>query len=125
MPHWTQSPYPYFITLENNNKTTYPEIHYLFQDDPEPEPQEDEDTLVIQLDPTGQKIIGTQSLSEDLGVVQYRIKDRDGIKTINLTVSNSVVDADMDVKGNIEGLKELIKKFKQRNEELLQVIKNN
>lgn len=84
---------------------TYPDIEYVFFDDPdydtleteinrrnEQDNTEEEQAIIIELDASGEKVLNYSSLSPELQVLELVIKDRNNTKTIEVDVTRCVVD---------------------------------
>lgn len=135
MGHWESSQLPYFAVLQESHNgeviNSYPEMRYVFKDDPLYDSigesiDEDTEAIVVTLDEDGNQIRGCRSLSDDLGVVDISIKDKDSTKTLAIEVTRSTTsDGEYVATKDLASLKQMVELFQQRNEQLRQVINND
>jgi hypothetical protein len=115
---------------------TYPEIEYVFLDDPNYETlemqvnnneEEQEAALVIELDEQGETVRRYCSLSPQTQVLGVRIKDRNLTKTIEVDVTRQVLEGvdelEEDDVGDLEYVLQLGALFTQRNQQLQSIMK--
>lgn len=72
-----------------SSKNSYPDIKYVFQDDPdyyniENIIEDDEEAIVLELDAKGERVESIKSLTPDLQVTDVSVKDRNMTKTISI-----------------------------------------
>lgn len=78
----------------SSSKNYYPEIKYIFQDDPEYYDienliDENEEAIVLELDSKGQKVESFKSLAPDLQITDVSVKDRNMTKAISINATRS------------------------------------
>lgn len=126
--HQDQMNLPQFAVLTDRTGTTYPEIRYIFKDDPlydTLEPVEGEETMVVELDSQGRLVSG-KSLSEEIGIIGVAMRDREDMKTLCIDViRNDHKIKDVGPGKDMNALNALINEFNRRNEELQKVIQND
>ncbi|KAH3679177.1 hypothetical protein WICMUC_001188 [Wickerhamomyces mucosus] len=139
--HWEKSSIPYFVvikdqseinvgddtTLEIKSKNIYPNIQFIFKDDEQYDTINDnseEDSIIVELDSTGSKIINTVSKSPYYQVIDKHIKDKNLTKTIELHTTTSILsNFDRIAPDNdIKKIENLIQLFKSRNEQLSKAV---
>lgn len=115
--------------------STYPEIEYVFQDDPNyatlesqinntEEGLEEEEAIIIELDPKGEFVNRYCSLSTQLQILGVRLKDRNLTKTIEVDATRSAISGIENLKdsGNLDYIKKLGELFTLRNEQLKDIM---
>lgn len=129
---------PYFCVLSDtstvdsatlqSSHTQYPEIRYVFLDDPhysqlEETVPEDEEAIILDLDPQGQQVQRWKCVNDDMCVMGVKMKDKDGIKTIEIDVTRSELDGLESVSPtpDVDELKKMVELFQKRNEQLMKV----
>lgn len=114
---------PYFAVLSEEKTTTYPEVRYLFKDDPLYDSVEEE-AIIIELDEKGEQISSCKSLCDDLGILGVEMRDKDSTKTIMIHATRSIVE-DMAPTDDLQQLRRMVREYELRNRQLQQVISND
>ncbi len=109
----------------SSSKNYYPEIKYVFQDDPEYYDlenviEENEEAIVLELDSKGEQVESFKSLTPDLQITDVSLKDRDMTKTISINTTRSELKKFDILKPdkNLNYIKQLVDLYRVRSQQL-------
>jgi len=107
------------------SKNYYPEIKYVFQDDPdyynlENVIDENEEAIVLELDLKGEQVERFNSLTPNLQITDVSIKDRNLTKTISINATRSELQSLDNLKPskNLNYIKQLVDLYRIRSQQL-------